>query len=169
MARKKGENIEGLQQDYLFAEMKPAPPARVFPSEPINISGLEQETMLDVETVTSITLHACRIAASPYSVEYKDGGSEWRMSVHAPADLWDRPGLELLELRATTTASQFNRKKFQPGQWVDVTGYLQQTQELRIGETEQTVRFLSVTDIRRRKEPGSGRAPSKAVRRRQRP
>jgi hypothetical protein len=111
--------------------------------------------------VQTITLHACRIAASPYSVEYKDGGSEWRMSVHAPADLWDRPGLELIELRANTNASQFKRKKYQAGQWIDVTGFLQQSQELRIGDTPQMVRFLSVTEIRRRKEPGSGRAPSR--------
>lgn len=161
MARKKGENLGELQQDFLFAEMKPAPAPRVFPSEPLNISDVQQDTMIDVDGVETITLHACRIAAAPYTCEFQDGTSEWRMSIHAPPDLWDRPGLELIELRTKTNASQFNRKKFQPGQWVDVTGVLQLSQELHIGRTEQIVRFISVSDIKRIKEPGSGRAPSR--------
>jgi len=162
---KKGEFSHGLEQDYLFADMKPAPPPRVFPSEPLPISDVQQNTMLEVEGVETITLHACRIAAAPYTLEFQDGSSEWRMSVHAPADLWDRPGLELIELRTKTNASLFNRKKFQSGQWVDVSGVLQQTQELHIGRTEQIVRFISVTNIKRIKEPGSGRAPSRRVKR----
>ncbi len=161
MPRKKGEFQDGLQQDFLFAEMKPASPPSVFPSEPLHISDARQDRMLTVDGVETMTLHTCRIAAEPYTVEYHNGSSEWRMSVHAPADLLDRPGLELIELRTVTNAPQFNRKKFKPGQWVDVTGVLQLSQELQIGGTEQTVRFLSVTAIRRRKEPGSGRAPSR--------
>ena len=158
MPRKKGEFQDGLQQDFLFAEMKPVSPPSVFPSEPLHISDVRQDRMLTVDKVETLTLHACRIAAEPYTVEYHNGSSEWRMSVHAPADLWDRQGLELIELRATKNASLFNRKRFQPGQWVDVTGVLQLTQELQIGGTEQMIRFLSVTEIRKIKEPGSGRS-----------
>ena len=158
MAQKNRETLSSLEQDYLFAEMKPASSPRVFPSEPLHHADVAQETMFDADRLETVTLHTCRIAALPYTVAYQDGSSEWRMSVHAPADLWDRQGLELIELRATKNASLFNKKRFQPGQWVDVTGVLQLTQELQIGGTEQMVRFLSVTEIRKIKEPGSGRS-----------